>query len=157
MNDPINRFLGPPQMLRPSGLSDKEWRDRRTLPSVHTVGNCNIAILSILRLNRQYTSAVASFAEISQKELLPSLAGSRTVFHDCTVKFGIGGFRQVPGVPGLITVIYADGSTFERFLLSGAGSAHYDAAVENADGTFNTFWWQHRLSRPGGADAKEEG
>ncbi|KAI4195399.1 MAG: hypothetical protein LQ350_007212, partial [Teloschistes chrysophthalmus] len=64
---------------------------------------------------------------------------------------------MVAGIPGLITVIYADGSSFEQFLLSGAGSTHYDAAVENPDGTFNTFWWQHKLSRPGVEDAKGEG
>ncbi|KAL8762537.1 MAG: hypothetical protein Q9194_007530 [Teloschistes cf. exilis] len=160
MDDSIKRFLGPPQMLRPSEISDQEWQDRRTLPSVHTVGNCNIAILSILRLDRQYTYAVASFAQVSQKELLPSLGGGKTVFHDCIVKYGYGGYRQVPGSPGLITVMYADGSVFERFLLSGAGSAHYDAAVENPDGTFTTFWLQHKLSRPlgaEGADVRNEG
>ncbi|KAL9576691.1 MAG: hypothetical protein Q9203_007692 [Teloschistes exilis] len=151
MDDSIKRFLGPPQMLRPSEISDQEWQDRRTLPSVHTVGNCNIAILSILRLDRQYTYAVASFAQVSQKELLPSLGGGKTVFHDCIVKYGYGGYRQVR----LITVMYADGSVFERFLLSGAGSAHYDAAVENPDGTFTTFWLQHKLSRPLGAEGAD--
>lgn len=59
----------------------------------------------------------------------------------------------IAGSPGLITVMYADGSVFERFLLSGAGSAHYDAAVENPDGTFATFWLQHKLSLPGTGNA----
>lgn len=55
MNDETNRFLGPPQMLRPSGVSDTEWRDRRTLPSVHTVGTYN-SLTFILPLSRPHLS-----------------------------------------------------------------------------------------------------
>ncbi|KAL8658215.1 MAG: hypothetical protein Q9202_007612, partial [Teloschistes flavicans] len=150
MDDTTNRFFSPAHMIRPSVVADPEWQNRRMLPSVHTNGNCNIALLSILRLSGQYTWAVSSFAHVSGTELLPSATrGRSTVFHECVVKYGFGGFRQVPGSPALIAVLYADGSFFERFLLSGLGSRHYDAARENADGTITVFWLEPDGRRSG--------
>lgn len=40
----------------------------------------------------------------------------------------------------MIIVVYQTGSAYEKFLLSGFGAAHYDAAREFPDGTFQPYW-----------------
>lgn len=40
-------------------------------------------------------------------------------------------------------VIYGTDSPYEKFLLSGRGASHYDAARELADGTFQPAWIGH--------------
>ncbi len=37
-------------------------------------------------------------------------------------------------------VLYESGSWYEKFLLSGLGASHYDAARELPDGSFQPAW-----------------
>lgn len=40
-------------------------------------------------------------------------------------------------------VLYESGSRYEKFLLSGLGASHYDAARELPDGDFQLIWIGH--------------
>ncbi len=40
----------------------------------------------------------------------------------------------------MIMVLYEKGSLYEKFLFSGRGASHYDAAIERSDGTFQLVW-----------------
>ncbi|KAL8971037.1 MAG: hypothetical protein Q9197_003485 [Variospora fuerteventurae] len=118
-----------------------------------------MALLSIFKSDGEYSSTVASNFDIA---FLERLGG---IFGDCVVDQGIGGFRQTrtlsshlpaskrirsgandhrrPTVPGegMIMVLFGNDSPYEKYLLSGSGASHYDAAKQLPGGKFAPAWY----------------
>ena len=96
-NDPYFRFLGVPSVsVKPTGITDSAWMNRKTLPWMRGIVHCNIALLSILKPDGKYTWAQARFSEILHQEILSkrfTLPGG--VLNDCVVEGRVGGWRRV--------------------------------------------------------------
>ncbi|KAL8923119.1 MAG: hypothetical protein Q9208_004803 [Pyrenodesmia sp. 3 TL-2023] len=137
--------MGVPPLVdgpKPGIVGDAAWASRMMLPWVRSERECNVALLPVLK-HRQgvwYTWTIDNLERIAQAEAHIAAGDGRDgVFRNCVIK-GIGGFRQVAKRSGLIMVLYETDSDYERFLFSGRGASHYDAARELPDGTFQTAW-----------------
>ncbi|KAI4116568.1 MAG: hypothetical protein LQ338_007688 [Usnochroma carphineum] len=81
---------------KPMDVTAAAWALRVTLPRVEYGGNCNIALLPVLRLDGTYTSVVDSYLRIAQTELSPpGVLDLDALVRRCSLIRGIGGFRQV--------------------------------------------------------------
>ncbi|KAL9020789.1 MAG: hypothetical protein Q9185_001973 [Variospora sp. 1 TL-2023] len=93
-----------------------------------------MALLSIFKLDGEYSSTVASNFDIA---FLERLGG---IFGDCVVDQGIGGYRQTLPGQGMIMVLFGNDSPYEKYLFSGSGASHYDAAKQLPGGKFAPAW-----------------
>ncbi|KAL8923273.1 MAG: hypothetical protein Q9208_004673 [Pyrenodesmia sp. 3 TL-2023] len=128
---------------KPWSVSDAAWAARNSLPWVHSDAGCNMALLSVYKPDGRYTAAVASPFDIV------SLEGPKGVLGDCVIVRGLGGFRQTLLNQGLVLVLYADGSAYENYLLSGYGASHYDAAKLLPGDKLNPVWFGARADPDG--------
>lgn len=74
---------------KPIGVSDAAWAFRISLPRVRSEGDCNVALLAVLKLDHSYSARVDNFADIVGTE---SRGG---ILSNCFRGHGFGGFRQV--------------------------------------------------------------
>lgn len=99
LQDRQHRFMGVPPIVeqpKPMDVTAAAWALRVTLPRVEYGGNCNIALLPVLRLDGTYTSVVDSYLRIAQTELSPpGVLDLDALVRRCSLIRGIGGFRQV--------------------------------------------------------------
>lgn len=96
-NDAQQHFMSiPPVSVKPQGVSLIAWVLRKTLPWVRDRASCNVALLSILRINGRYTWAEASYAEITRDEFTGRRAAMPGgIIRDCIGLFGVGGWRRI--------------------------------------------------------------
>lgn len=73
---------------RPPDVSVEAWATRHSLPWVRSVANCNLALLSVYKVNGIWPSTVATGYD------LVSLEGPRGIIGDCVYGRRVGGFRQ---------------------------------------------------------------